>query len=265
MAPAITRSDPRNRPSVGDGLRLAFTTLTIVRLRPGRVDRATAAVAMSLAPVAGLVLGAVAAGVGLGLRTAGASALLAAVAAVATTAVLTRGLHLDGLADTADGLGSYADRGRALDVMRAPDIGPFGVVTLVLVLLAQVAATTALLARPWAMAMAGVVVAIVGGRVAITLACRRGVPAARPDGLGALVAGTVPTPVGLLWAVVLAAGSVPVVADRPWQGPLAVLLGLAAAHGLLRHARRRLGGITGDVLGAVTETAITVILVITSL
>lgn len=255
----------RDRPSIGDGLRLAFTTLTVLRLRPGRVDRATAALAMSLAPLVGLVLGVVAAAVGLGLRAAGASALLAAVATVATTALLTRGLHLDGLADTADGLGSYAGRERALEIMRAPDIGPFGVVTLVLMLLAQVAATVALLTRPWAAAAAGVVVAVLGGRVAITLACRRGVPAARPDGLGALVAGTVPTAVGLLWAAVVAAGSVPVVPGRAWQGPLALLLGLLAATGLLTHARRRLGGITGDVLGALTETSVTVILVITSL
>ena len=260
-----TDGDGLQRPSIGDGLRLAFTTLTVLRLRPGRVDRATAALAMSLAPVAGLALGAGAAGVGLGLRAVGASALLAAVATVATTALLTRGLHLDGLADTADGLGSYADRGRALEIMRRPDIGPFGVVTLVLVLLAQVAATAALLARPWASAAAGVVVAVTGGRVAITLACRRGVPAARPDGLGALVAGTVPAAVALLWAGVVAAGSLPVVADRPGKGPLAVLLGLLAAHGVLAHARRRLGGITGDVLGAMTEIAMTVILVITSL
>lgn len=267
MAAAITDRDGprRNRPSVAAGLRLAVATLTIAPVRPGRVDRATAALAMSLAPLAGLGLGAAAAAVGLGLRAAGASALLAAVATVATTAALTRGLHLDGLADTADGLGSYADRGRALEIMRAPDIGPFGVVTLVLALLAQVAATAVLLARPWASAAAGVVVAVTGGRVAITLACRRGIPAARPDGLGALVAGTVPAPVGLLWVAVVVAGSVPVVADRPWQGPGAVLLGLLAAQGLTIHARRRLGGITGDVLGALTEITVTAILIVTSL
>lgn len=220
---------------------------------------------MSLAPVVGLGLGAAAAGAALALRGAGAIPLLGAVAAVAAVAALTRGLHLDGLADTADGLGSYADRGRALEIMRKPDIGPFGVVTVVLVLLAQVAATTAILARTWPAVAVGVVAAVAGGRVAVTLACRRGVPAARPDGLGALVAATVPTPVPLLWSLALAAAAVPAVPGRPWQGPLAVVLGLLAAHLLLGHARRRLGGVTGDVLGALTETTVTVILVITSL
>jgi adenosylcobinamide-GDP ribazoletransferase len=189
---------------------------------------------------------------------------LAAVAAIATLAALTRGLHLDGLADTADGLGSYAGRDTALAIMRKPDIGPFGVVVLVLAVLAQVAATASILARPWAAATAGVVAAVAGGRVAVTLACRRGIPAARPDGLGALVAGTVRAPIGLLWALAVGLVAVLAVPGRPWQGPLAVLVGLLAAHLLLGHVRARLGGVTGDVLGAVTETSMTVILVVAS-
>jgi adenosylcobinamide-GDP ribazoletransferase len=172
--------------------------------------------------------------------------------------VLTRGLHLDGLADTADGLGSYADRETALAIMRKPDVGPFGVVTLVLVLLAQVAAATAVLARPWPSAATGVVAAVAAGRVAITFGCRRGVPAARPDGLGALVAGTVPTTACLVAGLVVAAVAVPAIPGHAWRGPLAVALAILAVLALLQHATRRLGGITGDVLGAATEVAVTV-------
>jgi adenosylcobinamide-GDP ribazoletransferase len=250
---------------LGDGLRLAVTTFTVVGVRSGRVDRDAAATAMALAPLIGLGLGAAAVGLGLALRGLGASALLSAVAVVAALAALTRGLHLDGLADTADGLGSYADRDTALAIMRKPDIGPFGVVVLILVALAQVASAASILGRPWWAAAAGIVAAVAGGRVAVTLACRRGVPAARPEGLGALVAGTVPAPVGLVWAAAVALAAVLAVPTRPWQGPLAVLLGLLAAQLLLGHARSRLGGVTGDVLGAVTETTVTVIVVITSL
>jgi adenosylcobinamide-GDP ribazoletransferase len=250
---------------LGDGLRLAVTTFTIIGLRSGRVDRSTAAVAMSLAPLIGLGLGVAAAGVGLALRGVGATPLLAAVAVVATLAALTRGLHLDGLADTADGLGSYADRDTTLAIMRKPDIGPFGVVVLILALLAQVAATASILARPGWAAAAGVVAAVAGGRVAVSLACRRGVPAARPDGLGALVAGTVPAAAGLFWALVAALIAVPASPGRPWQGPLAVLVGLLVSQLLLAHVRARVGGVTGDVLGAVTETTVTVILVSASL
>jgi adenosylcobinamide-GDP ribazoletransferase len=212
---------------------------------------------MSLAPAVGLALGLVAAAMGLGLRELGAPLLLAAVVTVATPVVLTRGLHLDGLADTADGLGSYGDRETALAIMRKPDIGPFGVVTLVLVLLTQVAAATSVLAYPWPAAAAAVVAAVAAGRVAIAFACRRGVRPARPDGLGALVAGTVPTTVCVVAGLVVAAVAVPAVPGHPWQGPLAVGLAILAVLALVRHATRRLGGVTGDVLGAATEVAVT--------
>jgi adenosylcobinamide-GDP ribazoletransferase len=91
------------------------------------------------------------------------------------------------------------------------------------------------------------------------------VPAARPEGLGALVAGTVPRPVTAVIAavvVVAAAGATP---GRPWQGPAAVVASLAVVLALLRHCVRRFGGITGDVLGAVVEVGVTVTLIAVSL
>ncbi|HEX2771876.1 MAG TPA: adenosylcobinamide-GDP ribazoletransferase, partial [Micromonosporaceae bacterium] len=91
-------------------------------------------------------------------------------------------------------------------------------------------------------------------------ACRRGVPSARPDGLGAMVAGTVGR--RALAAGTAAVGAVALVAvpGRPWQGPLAVGIGLAVALLLVRHAVRRLGGITGDILGAAVEITSAVVL-----
>ena len=210
---------------------------------------------MSLAPVVGLVLGSVAAGVGLGLRALGGPVLLAAVGTVATTAILTRGLHLDGLADTADGLGSYADRETSLAIMRKPDIGPFGVVALVVTLLAQASALSAVPSP-----VVAVAVAMATGRLAAVWACRRGVPAARPDGLGALVAGTVGAPTLALNTVAVALLAVVAVPGRPWQGPAAVAAALAIALLVTYHAVRRFGGITGDVLGALVEIGTTVAL-----
>ena len=90
-----------------DGIRLAFGTLTVLPVRPGRVDRAAAAVAMSLAPLVGALLGAVLAALLAGLTAAGAPRLVAAGLTVAAGTLLTRCLHLDGLADTIDALGSY--------------------------------------------------------------------------------------------------------------------------------------------------------------
>jgi len=236
-----------------DGARLALTTLTVLPLRPGRVDRGTAAVAMSLAPAVGALLGLVLAGILALLELAGAPHLVAAGVTVAAGALLTRGLHLDGLADTVDALGSYRRGDEALEIMKKPDIGPFGVAAVTLALLIQTAAVAAL--SPWAL-----VPAWAAGRLGVTLACRRGVPAARETGLGALVAGTVPTPVVVLLAVAVGAG-----AARWWPGPIAVAAAVTAAVLLIRHATRRFGGITGDVIGAATELATTVTLIVLTL
>lgn len=241
-----------------DGLRLALTTLTVLRVRgPRTLDRATAGRAMALAPLVGLGLGLLAAGLLLGLREVVRGDLLPAVAAVALLAALTRGLHLDGLADTADGLASYLPPERARAVMKAPDVGALGMVTVVLALALQAAA----LAAAGPSGPAAVVVAVTTGRLAVTAACTPATPAAAPDGLGALVAGTVRREVPLGWAVVVAA--LALVAG--WQGPVAVLAGLGVAALLRRHALRRLGGVTGDVLGALLETATTTALLVLAL
>jgi adenosylcobinamide-GDP ribazoletransferase len=242
------------------GLRLAVTTFTVLPVRTGVVDRRAAGVAMTLAPLVGAGLGLVLAAVAILLKLATAPPLLTGVVVVAGAALLTRALHLDGLADVLDALGSYADRERALAIMKQPDIGPFGVVGLVLVLLGQVAAVTAISSRSWLAVLAGLVVGVAAGRLAVTAACRRGVPPARQEGLGALVAATTSGWAAVAWFCVLAAAAVPAVPGRPWQGPLALAAGLAVAWLLTRHAVRRLGGITGDVLGAALELATTVTL-----
>jgi adenosylcobinamide-GDP ribazoletransferase len=213
------------------------------------------------APTVGLVLGALAVGAGwLGERAAGP--LVGAVLAVTVLAVLTRGLHLDGLADTADGLGPLRGRDRALEVMRAGDVGPFGVVTLVLVLLLQVACLAQLLTVDggWL----ALPVATVAGRVAMARTGLPGTAIAAGSSLGAAVAGTV----SRRWL----AGTVPVVAiavaaaavltgqgaARAVQLLAAGALGLLASEELFSRARKRLGGVNGDVMGAMGEVTATV-------
>jgi adenosylcobinamide-GDP ribazoletransferase len=239
------------------GPHLAVTTFTVVPLPPAPADRAAARVAMACAPLVGALLGGVLGGLAVGLRAASAPALVTGGLVVAVGLLATRGLHVDGLADTADGLGSYRSRERALEIMRDPEVGPFGVAAVTLALLLQAAAVAGLAARPWTALLYGVATATAGGRLAVTYACRRGVPPARPDGLGALVAGTVGGPVLGAGTVAVLALALPAVPGRPWQGPLAVGAGLLGAGLLVRHATRRLGGITGDVLGAAVEVAAT--------
>ena len=252
------------------GLRLSVTLLTVIPLRGPAAEprRATVAAAMAWAPAVGLLLGSVAAAV---LVTAdrlfGAGPLTAAGLAVAALALMTRGLHLDGLADLADGLGSGQPAAIALDIMRRSDIGPFGIVTLVLTLVIQVGALAHAEAAGDGRGPAALVAAAVTGRLALTWACRRGVAAARREGLGALVAGTVrpALAVGITLTVLAAAVSVVRTGFTGLTLPLAVVAGLAAAFVLQRHAVRRLGGITGDVLGALIETAATVTLVVAAM
>jgi len=248
---------------VGDGLRLALTTFTVLPLRPNaRLDRSAGAAALCWAPAVGVALGAAVAGVVLLGRAAGLPVLVGAALGVTALALLTRGLHLDGLADTLDGLGSYGDAERTLAVMRAPDVGAFGVAGLVLALLLQTAALSGLTGGPASSVVAATAVAVGTGRLAATWACRRGVPAARAEGLGALVAGTVRPAAALALTLGLLALAGAAVPSRPWQGPLAVVLGLLAAVVLTRQAVRRAGGVTGDVLGAAVEVATTVALVV---
>ena len=117
---------------------------------------------------------------------------MVAAVALAVLVLATRAMHLDGLADTADGLSAGYDRERALEVMRRGDIGPSGVAAVTLVLLVDVAALASLLPSLRGGVLAAV--ALLSSRQLLAWACARGVPSARADGLGATVAGTVTPP-----------------------------------------------------------------------
>lgn len=214
-------------------------------------------------PVVGLLLGLAGAGVMIGVNAGGSGGprrLLGAALAVGLIALLTGGLHLDGLADTADGLGSRRAPAAALAIMRRSDVGPMGVAALVLVLLIQVTALAAVSDG----AAASLVLAEVTGRAAVVVAT--GSPAARPGGFGALVAGrTSPLArtlvVVLLGCAIVVAGLASAGAGLAVRWLVAALIGLLAGGLLQLVARRRLGGMTGDVFGAIVEVSTTAVLV----
>ncbi|GAB2676285.1 adenosylcobinamide-GDP ribazoletransferase [Thalassiella azotivora] len=264
-----TRPAPLPRTGRGDGLRMAFGTLTTVPVPPPRhVDRRTAATAMLLAPLAGAVLAVAAGAVTLAGALLPVPPLVVGVAVVAVVAVTSRGLHLDGLADTVDGLGALGpatDRARALEVMRRGDVGPFGVVALVLVLLTQVACVSALVHGPDAVRAATVTTAVVVlGRAVLPLVCAVPWRPARSSGLGAVVAASVPLPAALAVLAVTGAAveGLGRVGGVQWALPAAALAGWTVAVALTHRVVRRLGGTTGDVLGAAVEAATTVGLVV---
>jgi adenosylcobinamide-GDP ribazoletransferase len=235
-------------------VKSAFGFLTVIGRRGSVPTNRTSA----WFPLVGLVLGSL---VGLAWWGAGNlwPAFLAAVVAVAVDLALTGMLHLDGLADAADGLLPHMDRSRRLDVMRAPDVGAFGLGVVVMMLALRVGALTslattgpmrargiALLAALWCAsrtAMAG----------AMWLA-----PNARPEGSLAQVFGR--SPAGM-WGVPVALGLAAAADSWRLRGPVAVVAAWLAITALALLARRRLGGITGDVLGAGGMVAETVALV----
>jgi adenosylcobinamide-GDP ribazoletransferase len=183
---------------------------------------------------------------------------VAAALAVLADVVLTGMLHLDGLADAADGLLPPLSRDRRLTVMRDPHAGVFGVVVVVTVLLLRYAVLASLpldgrtvlaTAALWSIARTAMAVVVVT------------VPYARDDGLASAFLGARwPTiaAAGVPLAVVLAALST----VGPLHGLLAVIAAGAGAALVVAFARRRIGGFTGDVLGAAGVTAETVGLVV---
>lgn len=228
--------------------RLAFAFLTIVpvRLRDDEVTPASLADARFAYPAAGLAIGLALALLSEALRRVGAPAGPSAFLLVAAGAALSGGLHLDGLADTADGLFLWGDADRRLAVMRDPRVGSFGVIALILALLGKFAALEALAgpARSWAVLGAATI-----GRALILVAAGLA-PYARPTGTGRIVVdATVPR--DALAAAVLA--SIVGLATGGGPGTVAAALAIGVALVLARSASRKLGGVTGDILGAVVE------------
>lgn len=242
---------------------ISMFTLVPVRARVELAPREGISALLWL-PVVGAALGAIAALPATAIRQwAPHAGLLGAVLAIALLAAFTRCLHLDGVADTADGLGSRAPAERAREIMRQSDIGPFGVVTLVVVLALDIGALDVLRAGVWG-PVGALAVAAATGRVAAVHAALRGVKPAHDSGFGVLVADGVAPIVGMVWtvavlgfgAVIAVALSVPVL----WfLVPQAVALAVAFA--LRVHARRRIGGVTGDIFGALIETATAITLI----
>lgn len=246
-----------------DAWRLSVGTLTAIPVKaPTRVDRDTAGLAMVLAPLAVLPLAILVVLVLWGGRGLGLNPLITGLLGVGALALGSRAFHLDGLADTADALTASYDRERSLEVMKSGSAGPAGVAALIVVLAVQAVAMAVLITSGTGLALAGALVCF--SRAALTMTCAHGVPAARPDGLGATTAHSVPRPVAVMSWLAAAAASAAIVAyagGQWWE----VMIGFAVAAGvvglLVRRAVSRLGGVTGDIHGAAIEITFAVLLV----
>jgi len=194
-------------------------------------------------PLVGVLIGAV---LGLSWRaldrlTRGQGFVVGALV-VSLDLVITGALHFDGLVDAADGLFAPVERARRLSIMAGPEVGAFGMATGVMALVVRVACFAQLAPRPLLLMGLWCASRTVMACVAAAL------PYARDEGLASAFLEEMPEALvigipGVVLAVFVAAGA-------GVRGPLAVAAGLVAALGVALLARHRIGGFTGDVLGA---------------
>lgn len=209
-------------------------------------------------PVVGLLVGLGWAGV----AAAGArwwDPLVAAAAVVVADAIMTGGLHLDGVADVGDVVGSRRRGPAALEVARDPSVGALGVVVLVSVLLLRFALVAAVVTAggPWAL-----VAVPVAGRAAMLHALRR--CGTDQGSLAHPLAAATTGPV-LVAGLVAAAGALALTGAGPWRVAAAVLLGVALVESGTWWWRHRIGPASGDLVGALgVGTELVVLLVLTA-
>lgn len=233
----------------------ALRFLTVLPVPGSRHDSAeTLAASVVFFPLVGLLVGCGAAVVAIGIEGRAPTGV-AAVLLVILLVGASGGLHMDGLADTADGFFSSRPRERILEIMRDSHIGAMGVMAIFFVLALKVAA---LAAMDTDLAWRAVFVAPVAGRVALLLSMAL-LPYARPEGgLGALFYRS------RRW--LLACVGVVFLAGVSWfaAGPRGLTIAGGAIAAVILFAgwcRLMLGGATGDTLGASCEIAETVVLV----
>jgi adenosylcobinamide-GDP ribazoletransferase len=241
------------------GLVTAMRTLTILPV-PGS-EAASVATSLYWFPLVGLLIGLAQWGVGEGVGAVAARGWPAGAAAAVLVAgaVLTRGLHLDGLADWADATAVLAGREKALEVMKDPRIGALGAVALVSVMLLKWVALTRLIASG---ALVWVVpVCVIARAVQVEVAASQ--PYARAEGGTAaeFVKGA-GRPHRLL---AFASAALLVLVPFGGTGAIAVLAAYVFAVGFGEACRVRYGGVTGDLLGACSELTETGLLLLAAL
>lgn len=207
-------------------------------------------------PFVGLVLGALA-GVVFTLLQPWAGLPLAALGYVLALALLTGGFHLDGLADTCDGIFSARSRDRMLEIMRDSRLGTHGGLALIFVIVMKVLVVSELAIRGGSMLVV-LAAASVAGRTACVLLMYRH-QYARDKGLGNLFIGKV---TGTQTLLTLVGGAVLCTILLPATGLIALVITLLAIFGLGWMLRRTLGGQTGDTLGAAIELGEVVFLLV---
>jgi adenosylcobinamide-GDP ribazoletransferase len=238
-----------------DDISLAMGLLTRLPVpHPASVAPDSMARAQRAFPLVGALIGLVVGLIDRGLLGMGIPALAAAALALGASAALTGALHEDGLADVGDGFGGGRDRTAKLSIMRDSRIGTYGVIVLLVGFSARLSALATL---PVAAIVPALVVAHALARAAIPVLAAN-MPFARDDGLGKSAGrpDIASVAMAVVIAVVVALVCLPLKAAL-----LAVVVTVAAAAAMAGLAWRQIGGVTGDVFGAVEQVVETAVLV----
>ena len=238
-------------------LGLAVTLLTRLPLRrsdAGSSPPVPPTAAVPWYPLVGVLIGAIS-GIVFCLAHLVFPITLAVVLATAASLLVTGALHEDGFADACDGLGGGSSRERALEIMRDSRLGTYGAVAVGLMLAAKVLALSAAPVEviPWLL-----VAAHAASRASAALALATG-NYVRDDGIASSLADAQPARIGtgIAFAILLGGGAIGLLLlEATFTAALAGLVGLALGHLIMRRAyERKLGGYTGDCLGAVQQTS----------
>lgn len=235
---------------LGDALFHFKTALGFLTRLPIRLDREAPqdlAPCAPMFPVIGALVGLVGAGVYVLATWFGLTSFIAATLALGAMALLTGALHEDGMADVADGFGGGRTRAEKLAIMRDSRLGTYGAMALSLTLLARLGAL-ATIATPPAVA-AALIASGVASRALLPLAMALW-PPARADGLGASAGRPASWHAALTGAIALV---LLLLVLSPIEALTAALAALLAAGAIGALARQQIGGLTGDVLGAIQQ------------
>lgn len=239
--------EPDPRPGIWPEIKLCVGLLTRV---PVRIDMPVSTSAVARAsrwfPLVGLFIGAVTAATLYLCAALGVPDMAAALIAIGVSILLTGAIHEDGLADVADGFGGGFDRPRRLEIMRESRVGAYGVIALVLSIGLKAALLAAFLGAGLQVAAVAVIVAAMTSRLTPVLLMRCLAPARR-DGMAVAAGMPDAASVRVAWGLSLAA----LLLLSSWLAMLATVAAvLVVFAGLGALAARRIGGQTGDVLGA---------------
>jgi adenosylcobinamide-GDP ribazoletransferase len=238
-----------------EAFKLAVSFLTIIPVKiKSEPDKAMFAKSVVFYPLVGLIIGVILGLCWQALRLAGTPKPVSAILVVIVSIMLTRMLHLDGLADTYDGLLGGRDANHSLEIMKDSRVGSFGVIVLICAIISKVVFIFSL---PDDVALKALVLFPVIGRFAASYSLTTQ-PFARDNGLGALFKTNANNNKHLIIATILTLSIA--IAIFGFTGLLVLAGSLSFAVVFLGWAKQKIGGITGDITGALVEQTEIVVL-----